>query len=189
MKPSSTPHLGDFAELNRAPAAILHRLSRLCAAPLLLLLLVACTDDRAPDEGPARRPNVLFIAVDDLNDWIEPLGGHPQARTPNLSRLAEESLLFTRAFTPSPSCNPSRTALLTGKHPYTSGMYSNYQWWRQVMPDAVTLPRYFGDNGYWAGAPGKSSTTTNRIPGPGTTTFRPSRTICLPLRARRGKGR
>ena len=101
--------------------------------------------------GDPARPNILFIAVDDLNDWIEPLGGHPQAQTPNLSRLAGEGVLFTRAYTPSPSCNPSRTALLTGQHTTTSGMYSNYQWWREVLPNAVTLPRYFADHGYWAG--------------------------------------
>ena len=155
MKLSRTEHSRNSAAPNRTPAGILHRLSRFRAAPLLLPLLVACTGDRAPDEGPARSPNVLFIAVDDLNDWIAPLGGHPQTRTPSLSRLAAEGVLFTRAFTPSPSCNPARTALLTGKHPYTSGMYSNYQWWREVMPNVVTLPRYFGDNGYWAGGAGK----------------------------------
>ncbi len=100
-------------------------------------------------------PNILFISVDDLNDWIEPLGGHPQARTPNLNRLAESGVLFERAYTPSPSCNPARTALLTGLHTYTSGMYSNYQYWREVMPDAVTMPRYFSNNGYWSGGAGK----------------------------------
>jgi arylsulfatase A-like enzyme len=93
--------------------------------------------------------------VDDLNDWIEPLGGHPQARTPNLNRLAEEAVTFTRAYTASPACNPSRTALLTGMHTYRTGMYSNYQVWREVLPNAVTLPRYFSLNGYWAAGAGK----------------------------------
>ncbi len=137
----------------RAPAAI--RRPSFLAAVILLPLLTGCTVDEPGDDAPAPRPNVLFIAVDDLNDWIEPLGGHPQARTPRLSRLAEEGMLFTRAFTPSPSCNPARTALLTGKHTYTSGMYSNYQWWRDVLPEAVTLPRYFGNHGYWVGGAGK----------------------------------
>ena len=141
--------------MHRPPSATLSCRSGLQAGLLLAPLLVACATDRTPEESSPEPPNVLFIAVDDLNDWIEPLGGHPQARTPNLSRLADEGVLFTRAFTPSPSCNPSRTALLTGRHTYTSGMYSNYQWWRQVMPDAVTLPRYFADNGYWAGGAGK----------------------------------
>ena len=57
------------------------------------------------------RPNVLFISVDDLNDWIEPLGGHPQAQTPNLKRFASQSVNFTHNYCASASCNPSRTAL------------------------------------------------------------------------------
>ena len=104
---------------------------------------------------PSKSPNVLFISVDDLNDWIEPLGGHPQARTPNLKRLASESVHFTHNYCASPACNPSRTALLTGLHPTTSGLYSNYQYWREVLPDAVTLPRYFADHGYTSLGAGK----------------------------------
>lgn len=131
------------------------------AENLVLLLMITACGGGAPGSGsgPERHqggpPNILFISVDDLNDWIEPLGGHPQARTPNLNRLAESGVLFTRAFTPSPSCNPARTALLTGRHTYTSGMYSNYQYWREVMPDVVTMPRYFSNNGYWAAGAGK----------------------------------
>ncbi|MEE8378005.1 MAG: sulfatase-like hydrolase/transferase, partial [Candidatus Aminicenantaceae bacterium] len=102
-----------------------------------------------------KQPNVLFISVDDLNDWIEPLGGHPQAKTPNLTRFAEQSVNFTRNYCASPSCNPSRTSLMTGIHCYNSGMYSNYQVWREVLPEAQTLPQYFSSNGYWAGGAGK----------------------------------
>ena len=104
---------------------------------------------------PAQPPNVLFISVDDLNDWIEPLGGHPQAKTPNLSRLARRATLFTRAYTAAPSCNPSRAALMTGIAPYRSGVYNNRQAWRPAMREAVTLPQAFRNNGYWAGAAGK----------------------------------
>jgi arylsulfatase A-like enzyme len=109
----------------------------------------------APETGPASRPNVLFVSLDDLNDWIEPLGGHPQARTPNLSRFAEGGITFTHSYCASPSCLPSRTALLTGIAPYRSGVYSNYQYWREVMPDAVTLPQDFRDQGYFAAGAGK----------------------------------
>ncbi len=123
---------------------------RVLPAVLLAAVLLQCK--AAPPEAP---PNILFIAVDDLNDWIEPLGGHPQARTPNLSRLAEEGLTFTRAYTASPACNPSRTAMLTGMHTYTTGMYSNYQVWREVLPDVVTLPKYFSNHGYWSAGAGK----------------------------------
>lgn len=124
-------------------------------AAAVVALLAGCAPGPDSEEAAPRPPNVLFISVDDLNDWIEPLGGHPQARTPHLARLADESVLFTRAMTPSPSCNPSRTALLTGTHTTNSGMYSNYQWWREVLPDAVTLPRYFADHGYWSAGAGK----------------------------------
>lgn len=116
----------------------------LCAALLLLPAALA-----------ADRPNVLFIAFDDLNDWIEPLGGHPQAKTPNLSRLARRATVFTHAYTAAPACNPSRAALMTGIAPYKSGVYYNNQAWRPAMPDAVTLPQHFMKHGYWAGGAGK----------------------------------
>lgn len=126
------------------------------------LALTACGDDgpapAAEADAPAsaeRRPNVLFISVDDLNDWIEPLGGHPQASTPNLNALAADGVTFTRAYTASPACNPSRMALLSGQHTYTTGMYSNYQDWREVMPDVTTLPEHFAANSYWTGGAGK----------------------------------
>ena len=106
--------------------------ARLLIVSLPLLGCQSCDGARQTQEA-LERPNVLFIAVDDLNDWIEPLGGHPQARTPNLNRLADQAVTFTRAYTASPACNPSRTALLTGMHAYTTGMYSNYQVWREVQ--------------------------------------------------------
>jgi len=93
------------------------------------------------------KPNVLFISIDDLNDWIEPLGGHPQARTPNLKR--------SRAYCPNPSCCPSRTAIMTGLAPYTSGVYSNYQDWREVIKDYKSIGKYFRENGYYSGGAGK----------------------------------
>jgi len=101
------------------------------------------------------RPNVLFISMDDLNDWIEPLGGHPQAKTPNLKRLAAESVNFTHAYCSSPACCPSRTAIMTGLAPYTSGVYSNYQDWREVIKDHKTIGRYFRENGYYSAGAGK----------------------------------
>ena len=103
----------------------------------------------------AEQPNILFIAVDDLNDWIEPMGGHPQSKTPNLVRLASRSTLFTHAYTAAPACNPSRAALMTGIAPYKSGIYNNRQAWRPAMRDAVTLPQAFRKAGYWAGGAGK----------------------------------
>ena len=103
----------------------------------------------------ADKPNVLFIAIDDLNDWIGVLGGHPQARTPNLDRLAARGVLFTHAYTAAPACNPSRASLMTGIAPYRSGVYLNSQAWRPPLKDAVTLPQHFRKFGYWVGGSGK----------------------------------
>lgn len=90
-----------------------------------------------------------MIVVDDWNDWVGALGGHPQVKTPNLDRLAARGVLFTDAHAAAPICNPSRTAVLTGKRPSTTGVYGNEEEpWRKALPDAVTLPQHFRANGY-----------------------------------------
>lgn len=101
------------------------------------------------------RPNVLFVAVDDLNDWIGVLGGHPQSKTPNIDRLVSRGVLFTNAHCAAPACNPSRAALMTGIRPATSGVYHNNQPWRPAMPDAITIPQHFVQHGYTALGSGK----------------------------------
>ena len=106
-------------------------------------------------ETRASKPNVLFISVDDLNDWIGCLGGHPQAETPNFDRLAASGVLFTNAHCPAPACNPCRTAIMTGIAPNTSGMYENDQKMREVLPGAELLPKYFSRHGYWSSGSGK----------------------------------
>ena len=109
-----------------------------------ICLFIAGTVHSAP------QPNVLFIAVDDLNDWIGCMGGHPQTKTPNLDRLAKSGVLFKNAYCPAASCNPSRTAIFSGLPPHRSGLYRNQQKMREVLPEAELLPRYFANNGYWA---------------------------------------
>lgn len=96
------------------------------------------------------RPDVLFIAVDDLNDWVGVLGGHPQARTPNIDALARRGTLFSNAHCTAPGCAPSRASLLTGVRPSTSGVYSNDHDWREceALAEAVTLPMHFKQSGY-----------------------------------------
>lgn len=101
------------------------------------------------------RPNILFIAVDDLNDWIGCLGGHPQAKTPHIDRLAASGVLFTNAHCPAPACNPSRTAIFTGRSPHKSGLYANGQNMRDVLPNAVLMPKHFSQHGYWSAGSGK----------------------------------
>jgi arylsulfatase A-like enzyme len=121
---------------------------------LALYLLFFATPTHAADE-PAKQPNVLFIAVDDLNDWIGCLGGHPQTKTPNFDRLAASGVLFKNAYCPAASCNPSRSAILSGIEPHRSGLYTNRQKMREVMPDVELLPKYFSRHGYWSAGSGK----------------------------------
>ncbi len=98
----------------------------------------------------AKRPNVLFIAVDDLNDWVNCMGGRKGVLTPNIDRLAACGVLFTNAHCSAPSCNPSRVAVMTGVAPWSSGIYNNGQDWRQSsrLMNAVTLPEHFRSGGY-----------------------------------------
>jgi arylsulfatase A-like enzyme len=120
------------------------------AAPLYLLAVIPYV---SADDG--RKPNVLFISVDDLNDWIGCLGGHPQAKTPNIDRLAASGMLFTNAHCAAPACNPSRTAIMTGISPHKSGLYDNRQKMRELLPDAELMPKYFSRHGYWSAGSGK----------------------------------
>ncbi len=105
----------------------------------------------------AVQPNVLFIAVDDLNDWVGCLGGHPQVKTPNIDRLAQRGTLFTNAHCQSPLCNPSRSSLLTGLRPSTTGIYGLQPGIRTVaaLKDWVTLPQHFANHGYHTFSAGK----------------------------------
>ncbi|MEO1845353.1 MAG: sulfatase-like hydrolase/transferase, partial [Akkermansiaceae bacterium] len=80
----------------------------------------------------AERPNILMIAIDDQNDWIGCLGGHPQALTPNIDALARRGTVFTNAHCQSPLCNPSRTSLMTGRRPGSTGIYGLAPWFRTV---------------------------------------------------------
>ena len=126
---------------------------RNCNALLLCFVFALCgilhlvEATSSADQG--KPLNVLFIAIDDLNDWVTHLGGHPQAVTPNLDRLAKRGVTFSNAHCAVPSCNPSRTALLTGLRPSTTGVYGNANPWRPVLPEVITLPRHFKNKGYF----------------------------------------
>lgn len=96
----------------------------------------------------AEKPNVLFIACDDMNDWVGFLGGHPDTLTPNMDRLAKRGVVFERAYCASPICGPSRAAVLTGLKPETSGVYHNAGTYVDYVPEAVVLPKFFRDSGY-----------------------------------------
>ena len=106
----------------------------------------------------ADKPNVLFIAIDDLNDWVGVFDGNPQAKTPNLDRFNEQGgLVMYDAHVPSTVCGPSRSSILTGKFPHSSGVYGNKTNLRNApkAKDLLTIPQYFSKHGYHSLSRGK----------------------------------
>ncbi|MEM6691665.1 MAG: sulfatase [Planctomycetota bacterium] len=130
-------------------------------APSIALVLLGSSfaQQSAPAEntGASDKPDVLFIAIDDLNDWVGAMGGQYQAKTPNIDALAARGMIFTNAHAPGTSCTPTRTALLTGMSPFKSGLYSHEIDWRKTpgVRDVVTLPKHFRNNGYRTVGAGK----------------------------------
>lgn len=129
---------------------------------LALLFLLSCdksdieaTQPDSVEERRNERPNVLFIVVDDLNDYVGALDGHPQVHTPNIDRLSEEGVLFTNAHTAAPLCNPSRVAVFTGMDPRSSKVYDNDVNFRDIYPDLKTLPELLKESGYQTMGSGK----------------------------------
>jgi len=109
------------------------------------------------ESNNSAHPNVLMIVIDDLNDWVGYLGGHPQARTPRMDALAAEGTAFANAHAQAPLCNPSRTCVLSGLRPSTTGIYGLRPGPRQspVLRDWVMLPQYFSQQGYFTACYGK----------------------------------
>ncbi|CAA6692408.1 Choline-sulfatase (EC [Lentimonas sp. CC19] len=106
----------------------------------------------------AERPNILMIAIDDINDWVEPLGGHPQAKTPNLDKFVKEgAMVFPNAVCAAPICGPSRSAVLSGFMPSTTGVYGNAHnmLFTEIVKTNATLPEYFSKHGYYTLSNGK----------------------------------
>ena len=117
--------------------------------PALPILLTVALLFGLQAGAAVRRPNVLFIAVDDLNDWIGCLGGHPQVKTPNIDRLAKRGVLFTNAHCAAPLCNPSRAAVFSGRHPFETGVLANDESdIRKMRPEIVLIPQHFKQAGY-----------------------------------------
>src|SRR6478609_3967385 len=121
----------------------------LAACALILLTAQASSAQTAKP-----RPNVLFIAVDDMRCELG-CYGVTHVKTPNLDRLASSGVLFTRAYCQQAVCNPSRVSLLTGLRPDSTKVWDLVTEMRSVMPDVVTLPQHFRQHGYRAVAYGK----------------------------------
>lgn len=118
----------------------------------LPLLILACSSTVTL----GAKPNVMFLAVDDMKDWVNCLDGYEGVvHTPHIDRLASRGMLFTNAHCPSPKCAPSRAAILTGLRPSTTGLYDNGHWWLPNLPQVVTLPNQFRKHGYRVVGAGK----------------------------------
>jgi iduronate 2-sulfatase len=102
---------------------------------------------QASGQGEERSMNVLFLISDDMRTELNSYGSR-MAQTPNLDQLARDGVRFDRAYCQYPLCGPSRSSLLTGRRPTTSGLYSNREWFGATYPDWVSLPKYFRSHGY-----------------------------------------
>ena len=120
----------------------------------IIISCLLCPVSGLPTEM-GTRPDVLFIIIDDLNDWNSLLDPDSPIVTPNLKRLASRGTLFTRAYCVSPACNPSRVAAITGLRPFESGVYGNRTDWKAAIPEGSTLFHHFQKHGYYTCGAGK----------------------------------
>ena len=122
-----------------------------------LLCVVGKTSEGKDSGRQDGKPNVLFIAIDDLNDWTGTLMGNPQAKTPHMEKLASQGMTFTNAHCAAPACGPSRSAIMSGIRPSTSGNYVNQNSLTRnpILNNSVLLPEFFGQNGYYVCGSGK----------------------------------
>ena len=134
--------------------------TRSCFALTAAIVLVTGRGVTAGD-----KPNVLFIAVDDLNHWVGYLGRNPQTITPNIDKLAARGVRFTRSYCAAPVCNPSRAALMSGLRPGSTGVYDNGQAWQPAIPKEQTLTTQFLNAGYSAYGAGKIDHANAHRPG------------------------
>ncbi|MCP3928774.1 MAG: sulfatase [Bacteroidetes bacterium] len=124
----------------------------------ILFLIFGFINCTAPEKQPVKteRPNVVFIIVDDLNDYQGIFGGHPQAHTPNINKLAASGVAFRNAHSNVPVCSPSRNSLFTGVYAHDSkdfGWTKSFQ--QPVLKNNKTMMEYFGENGYHVAGSGK----------------------------------
>jgi len=127
----------------------------LCIVLPALMLLISCQKTkRSTKQVKQEKPNVLFISIDDLNNWIGCLNGYSNTKTPNLDKLAARGVLFSNAHCQAPLCGPSRASLMTGLRPSTTGIYGMTpdneirRPGNVITKDITFLPEYFENNGY-----------------------------------------
>ena len=128
---------------------------------IVAVFTLVCTSSLGwSKERTQENPNVLMIAVDDLNNWVGPLGGHPNTKTPNLDRLAQRATVFSNAQASAPLCGPSRASIMTGLSPSTTGIYGDVKdneikAANAKAKQAIFLSEYFKQHGYYTAAVGK----------------------------------
>ncbi|MGH8018324.1 MAG: sulfatase [Opitutaceae bacterium] len=120
----------------------------------LSILFFVVSSVMAGFASAASRVNVLLIAIDDLRPALG-CYDHPTAKTPAMDSLADVGVRFDRAYCQVPLCNPSRASLLTGRYPSTTRVLDNEAWFRETIPDVVTLPEHFRSHGYTTARTGK----------------------------------
>ena len=121
----------------------------------ILVALNACLALGLTGATAPAKPNILMISIDDLNDWVGFLSGHPLVQTPNLDRLASRSMVFSKAYCAAPVCGPSRAAVFTGLAPTRTGMYSNANRLGKVYPTARFFQHELAQHGYHTMGTGK----------------------------------
>ncbi len=122
-----------------------------CFCLLTIAISVSCRQTIA-----AEHPNVILIICDDLNDYVEGFGGHPQAKTPNMARLAKSGVSFMQAHCNSPICNPSRASFATGIYPHTSQQFGFEHWDKnEILKNSRTMMAHFSAHGYHSLGTGK----------------------------------
>ena len=107
----------------------------------LIINLMSCVNNT--------QPNIVLIMVDDLNDYPEIFNGHPQAKTPNIKKLANSGTSFLNAYTNDPMCGPSRASMITGVYPHNSSNFWQDSWLKnKVLSNTKTIMEKFKENGY-----------------------------------------
>ena len=130
--------------------------------PILFILLL-CAVVNLPAQVEITQPNIIYIVIDDLNDYIEPYYGHPQVKTPNIKSIADSGTVFLNAFASSPVCAASRASIFTGKDAAYTGLLNNQDidcgdYRASFIPGnyIITLPQYLKDSaGYFTSGYGK----------------------------------
>lgn len=122
---------------------------------IIFLCVLTASCNTEPFIQPINKPNILFIAVDDMNDWTTVFHKDNPIKTPNIEKLTNRGAFFTRAYCSSPACNPSRASVMTGTRPHKTGVYGNASDCRSALPKVKTLQQFFKDNGYFVGGAGK----------------------------------